>query len=344
MQVFLFLACKMANGLLFNQSFLKITKLLSLGGKSPGVVSWACTHIAFQVTIGLIHIVSSVETHIKPILNFIVSTKSNLQRLIESIIEEEFAPAPQMGDIEPTPEDDEDRPLMDRRPDDGMDVSQHHKMMWAEGKIGSKANPEEEPDANLEVPIPWKVVSPQAASSVVVMRNDKTFKTGKVAKIDLKNLLASQNALFIDKESLVKKGQQKIAKKNLPIVIELPNKLRVIQDGHHRLVGLLLNKKKTGQVWLIKLSRWPDAFVQKYFKTGKEDFNLLDKEPVEENIEHLDEMSAISGGGGGLASSGKVSATSSGNAWKKQNAEHELMWSGDEPHDKRPKPGVKKKD
>jgi hypothetical protein len=272
-----------------------------------------------------------------------VSTKSNLQRLIESIIEEEFAPAPQMGDIEPTAEDDKDRPLMDKRPDDGMDVSQHHKMMWSEGKVGSKANPSDEPDANLEVPIPWKVVTPQAASSVIVMKGEKNFKNGKIANIDLKNLLASQNALFMDKESIKKKGQQKLKKNKLPIVIELPNKLRVIQDGHHRLVGLLLNKKKTGQVWLIKLTKWPSAFAQKYYKTGEEDWSLFKKEPVEENIEHLDEMSAISSGGAGLASSGKVSATSSGNAWKKQNPEHELMWSGDEPHSKRPQPGVKKK-
>lgn len=127
---------------------------------------------------------------------------SDLKRLIEALIEEEFAAAPQMGDIDPTPEDDEDRPLMDKRPPGGgMDVSQHHKMMWAEGE-----------------------------------------------------------------------------------------------------------------------------------------------EPEEGDAEVIEEMSAIGGGGAGLASTGKVSATSAGSAWKSNNPEHELMWSGDEAHANRPKPGVKKKD
>lgn len=115
----------------------------------------------------------------------------HLKRLIESIVEEEFAPAPKMGDIDPTEEPDEERPGMKRRPKSGMDVKQHHKMMWAEGE-----------------------------------------------------------------------------------------------------------------------------------------------EPPEEGAETLEEMSAISGGAAGMASSGKVSATSGGNAWKSQKDQHDLMWSGDKPKKK----------
>lgn len=76
--------------------------------------------------------------------------KTELEKLIERIIleeakKQEFAPAPKMGDIDPTPEDDKDRPFMDDRPKDGMDVSQHHKMMHAES-CGKEHMSEEEDD------------------------------------------------------------------------------------------------------------------------------------------------------------------------------------------------------
>ena len=65
------------------------------------------------------------------------SPSSRLSRLIEQIVEEQakdaFAPAPKMGDISPTEEDGKERPGMAGRPKSGMDVDQHHKMLWAEG-------------------------------------------------------------------------------------------------------------------------------------------------------------------------------------------------------------------
>lgn len=59
-----------------------------------------------------------------------------LRTLIRQIIKEElkkkeFAPAPKMGDIDPTDEPDSKRPGMSGRPRDGMDVTQQHKMLNA---------------------------------------------------------------------------------------------------------------------------------------------------------------------------------------------------------------------
>jgi hypothetical protein len=182
--------------------------------------------------------------------------KSSLKRLIESLVEEEFAPPPKMGDIDPTPEEDSKRPGMKRRPDDGMDVSQHHKMMWAEG-IESFVHGEDDSMDQL----------------VNVVRQRIGF-----------GLTAS----------------------------EIVNDLR---DEH-----------SVEDIYLA-------------YQAAK----LLEtREAIEEEV--LDEMSAIGGGGAGMVSTGKVSATSGGSAWKSNNPEHELMWSGDEPHSKRPdSPNAKKK-
>lgn len=194
-----------------------------------------------------------------------------------------------MGDIEPTPEDDEDRPLMDSRPNDGMDVSQHHKMMWAESLTGFDFFDDDEikdaPD------------------------NDPRFET-------FRNLVRG---------NVVKIGKVKLEITNLG-------------DDYTKVAKV--HGSKGRKYWILKFN--PDSNQVSVYQ-GKGGTMDHDPEPKVSGEMTLVEMSAISGGGAGLASSGKVSATSSGNAWKKQNSEHELMWSGNEPHDKRPKPGVKKK-
>jgi len=178
---------------------------------------------------------------------------SALKRLIESLVEEEFAPAPKMGDIDPTPEDDEERPGMKRRPDDGMDVSQHHKMMWAEGVTYGE---NEAMDRLIDM-VRQRIGYGQSVSEIVEDMKDEH---------GVENIyLAYQAAKLLEARETVRN-------------------------------------------------------------------------------EILDEMSAISGGGAGMTSSGKVSATSAGSAWKSNNPEHDLMWSGDEPHSKRPdSPNAKKK-
>jgi hypothetical protein len=58
--------------------------------------------------------------------------KQLIRKIIkEELAKEEFAPAPKMGDIDPTDESDQSRPGMKDRPADGMDVSQQHKMLHA---------------------------------------------------------------------------------------------------------------------------------------------------------------------------------------------------------------------
>jgi len=184
---------------------------------------------------------------------------TNLKRLIAALVKEEFSQAPQMGDIDPTPEDaDDDRPLMDKRPDGGgMDVSQHHKMMWAEDVQSRNFHDE-----------------------------------------------------YSDQEKLVDVVMMRLG---------MGQSIEDIVDG-------LKDRASVEDIYLA-------------YKAAK----MLEGVDVDDS-EVLEEMSAISGGGAGLASSGKVSATSAGSAWKSNNPEHELMWSGDEPHSKRPPaPNAKKK-
>lgn len=182
----------------------------------------------------------------------------NLKKLIEALVKEEFSQAPQMGDIKPTSEDDKDRPLMDKRPDDGMDVSQHHKMMWAEDVQARNYHDE-----------------------------------------------------YSDQEKLV------------DVVMMRMGMGQSIED----IVEGLKDRVSVEDIYLA-------------YKAAK----MLESVEVSEE-EVLEEMSAIGGGGAGLASSGKVSATSAGSAWKSNNPEHDLMWSGDEAHSKRPgsPSGAKKK-
>ena len=58
----------------------------------------------------------------------------------------------------------------------------------------------------------------------------------------------------------------------------------------------------------------------------------------------LEEQAAISTGGAGMQSLGQVSGTSTGaGAWGKNNPQHELMWSGDGPANRKTPNGKKKK-
>ena len=54
---------------------------------------------------------------------------SELKALINEIIKEEFAKAPKFGDIQPTDEKTGERPGMQDRPNDGMDISQQKEML-----------------------------------------------------------------------------------------------------------------------------------------------------------------------------------------------------------------------
>lgn len=182
---------------------------------------------------------------------------TDFKRLLEALVDEEFAPAPQMGDVDPTPEDDDDRPLMDKRPEGGgMDVSQHHKMMWAEDV--------------------------QARNS-----HDEYSESERLVDVVMMRLGMGQS----------------------------------IED----IVEGLKDRVSVEDIYLA-------------YKAAK----MLEGVDVEEDV--LEEMSAIGGGGAGLASSGKVSATSAGSGWTSNNPEHDLMWSGDAEHSKRPdSPDAKKK-
>ncbi len=184
---------------------------------------------------------------------------ADFKRLIEALIEEEFAAAPQMGDIDPTPEDDADRPLMDKRPKGGgMDVSQHHKMMWAED-VANRSYHEEDSE-------------------------------------------------------------------------------------QERLVDIILMRRSMGQEVDNIVDGLKDRFDVEDIYLAYEAAKMLESHMPDDDSEVLEEMSAISGGAAGLASAGKVSATSGGSAWKSNSPEHELMWSGDLPHSERPdSPDAKKK-
>lgn len=60
---------------------------------------------------------------------------NHLQEFIKQILFEELSSysfAPKFGDIDPTDEEDKDRPGMEDRPKDPMDISQFKKLMWAE--------------------------------------------------------------------------------------------------------------------------------------------------------------------------------------------------------------------
>lgn len=194
---------------------------------------------------------------------------SKLKSLIKSIVREEFSKAPKMGDIEPTPEDAKDRPGMEDRPEDGMDVDQHHKMMWAE----------------------------------------------EIIRKEVKSSLKEISALGVGGAQIISRAT-----------------LAGMAGGNIFKMSPEADEQRYKQMWVVGNRDYRDLTKH------------IDKVVKEEVEEELNEMSAISGGGAGMASSGKVSATSGGNAWKKQDDEHELMWSGDEPNSKRPKKSdVKKK-
>jgi len=58
--------------------------------------------------------------------------REEVAKLISEDSKEQFAPAPKMGDINPTDQSNKDRPAMENRPTDGMDIKQHKKMLWSE--------------------------------------------------------------------------------------------------------------------------------------------------------------------------------------------------------------------
>jgi hypothetical protein len=54
--------------------------------------------------------------------------KEKIVKLVKEEVEKQLGISPKMGDIHPT--DEKDRPGMDNRPENGMEIDQHKDMMW----------------------------------------------------------------------------------------------------------------------------------------------------------------------------------------------------------------------
>jgi hypothetical protein len=70
-------------------------------------------------------------------------------------------------------------------------------------------------------------------------------------------LFSTQNDLYLDLEKL-KSLNDKKSNVYLPIVVEFPNGVKLIQDGHHRLSYLKIIGKNTALVELFKILNWND--------------------------------------------------------------------------------------
>jgi len=79
-------------------------------------------------------------------------------------------------------------------------------------------------------------------------------------KISLKDpfLFATQNDLYLDLEKL-KSQETKKQNINLPVVVEFPNGVKLIQDGHHRLSYQKIIGNDTALVDLFKIINWADV-------------------------------------------------------------------------------------
>lgn len=234
--------------------------------------------------------------------------KSELSALISQIIKEEFSKPPKFGDIQPTDQKTGERPGMMDRPKDGMSLRQQKNMLWAEGLDLPEPT-------KSEVEMPFKIVKFPDIDSMedctISMRydvlKDSRDITDSVVDIDLNDpyLFATQENLHLSLNGM----KQHLENKNdLPIVVGFPNKVMLIQDGHHRLAIQKILNKNTAQVRLLVLNDWTDV------------------EPETENwikgLGPINEVCALAGGA--------VVATSDGSGFaskEKQKEKHEKMWS-----------------
>lgn len=275
-----------------------------------------------------------------------------LRKLIRQIIKEElakeeFSKPPKMGNIQPTDEPDKDRPGMEGRPEDGMDVSQQHKMMHA-SKEDSKAKTDydEETSDGYDKKVRKERTFDNTDELVNYVLDEEVVEEETKETLEEENIEedASSGRLPPGFEGFGFEDDEVREVKPVPpalrtfIELKRGDKVRIGKlsfditnnVGDYTKVANL-SKSKGRKYWILKVH--PDTHeVSVYRGRG----GTLDHDPeprITGLMKKIEEVNAISTGAGGLTSSGKI-AGGGANAWKEEekHGRSGMMWSDHKPN------------